>query len=193
MDSSPPLTDSDEALVARAQRDREAFGCLYDRYVEQVYRFIYRRVKDHTSAEEITARVFFRALEQLPRFEWRGVPFGGWLMRIAANLIHDHHDQGLRHVPLPEGTEEGMGMVASDAPMDEQYAMRQTASRLWREVSTLPMAEQQVLVQRFARDLSIRDIASAMGRTEGAVKQLLFRGVKRLRQRIQHKGFADEL
>jgi DNA-directed RNA polymerase specialized sigma24 family protein len=55
------------------------------------------------------------------------------------------------------------------------------------------MAEQQVLVQRFARDLSIRDIASAMGRTEGAVKQLLFRGVKRLRQRIQHKGFADEL
>jgi RNA polymerase sigma-70 factor, ECF subfamily len=65
-------------------------------------------------------------------------------------------------------------------------------ARLWQVVSTLPVAEQQVLVYRFAREMSVREIATAMGRTEGAVKQLLFRAVKRLRQRLQHIGFADE-
>jgi RNA polymerase sigma-70 factor, ECF subfamily len=192
MDSTIPLPESDEALVARAKRDRDAFGCLYDRYVEQVYQFIYRRVKDHTIAEDITARVFFRALEQLPRFEWRGIPFGGWLMRIAANLIHDHTGDAQRHVSLREWTENGTDMAAFDPPMEEQYAVRQAASVLWQVVSTLPMAEHQVVVYRFARDMSVREIATAMGRTEGAVKQLLFRAVKRLRQRLQHRGLTDE-
>jgi RNA polymerase sigma-70 factor, ECF subfamily len=192
MGSTIPLTESDEALVARAKRDRDAFGCLYDRYVEQVYQFIYRRVKDHTLAEDITARVFFRALEQLPRFEWRGIPFGGWLVRIAANLIHDHNGDAQRHVSLREWTEDGTDMAASDPPMEEQYAVRQAASVLWQAVSTLPMAEHQVVVYRFARDMSVREIATTMGRTEGAVKQLLFRAVKRLRQRLQHRGFTDE-
>ena len=192
MDSTIPLTESDEALVARAKRDRDAFGCLYDRYVEQVYQFIYRRVKDHTIAEDITARVFFRALEQLPRFEWRGIPFGGWLMRIAANLIHDHNGDAQRHVSLREWAEDAMDMAASDPPMEEQYAIRQAASVLWQAVATLPMAEQQVLVYRFARDMSMREIATTLERTEGAVKQLLFRAVKRLRQRLQQIGFVDE-
>jgi RNA polymerase sigma-70 factor, ECF subfamily len=187
-----PHTDSDEALVARAKRDRDAFGCLYDRYVEQVYQFTYRRVKNHMVAEDITARVFFRALEQLPRFEWRGIPFGGWLMRIAANLIHDHNGQAQRHVSLHDWAEDGTDVAAPDPPMEEQFAARQSGNVLWQTVSTLPMAEQQVLVYRFTRDMSVRDIATTMGRTEGAVKQLLFRAVKRLRQRLQRIGFTDE-
>jgi RNA polymerase sigma-70 factor (ECF subfamily) len=192
MDSLTPLTDSDEALIARAKHDREAFGCLYDRYIEEVYQFTYRRVKDHTIAEDITARVFFRALEQLPRFEWRGIPFGGWLMRIAANLIHDHHGDAQRHVSLHEFGEDGMEMAASDPSVEQQYATRQAADVLWQTVAALPMAEQQVLVYRFSRDMSIREIASTLGRTDGAVTQLLFRAVKRLRQRLQQIGFVDE-
>jgi RNA polymerase sigma-70 factor (ECF subfamily) len=192
MEPIPSHTDSDEALVARAKRDREAFGCLYDRYVDQVYQFTYRRVKDHTIAEDITARVFFRALEQLPRFEWRGIPFGGWLMRIAANLIHDHNGHAQRHVSLQDWAEDRAAMAGSDPHMEEQYAARQAGSMLWQTVSTLPMVEHQVLVYRFARDMSVREVATAMGRTEGAVKQLLFRAVKRLRQRLQQIGFADE-
>jgi RNA polymerase sigma-70 factor (ECF subfamily) len=192
MDSITPHTDSDEALVARAKRDRQAFGCLYDRYVDQVYQFTYRRVKNHTIAEDITARVFFRALQQLPRYEWRGIPFGGWLMRIAANLIHDHHGHAQRHVSLQDWAGDGTDLASADPPMEEQCAARQAGSVLWQAVSTLPMAEQQVLVYRFARDMSARDIATSMGRTEGAVKQLLFRAVKRLRQRLQKIGFTDE-
>jgi RNA polymerase sigma-70 factor, ECF subfamily len=192
MDALTPLTDSDEALIVRAKHDREAFGCLYDRYIEQVYQFTYRRVKDHTIAEDITARVFFRALAQLPRFEWRGIPFGGWLTRIAANLIHDHHSDAQRHVSLREWAEDGLDMAASEPSVEEQYATRQAASVLWQTVAALPMAEQQVLVYRFSRDMSIREIATTLGRTEGAVKQLLFRAVKRLQQRLQQRGFVDE-
>jgi RNA polymerase sigma-70 factor (ECF subfamily) len=192
MDSITPLMDSDEALVARAKHDREAFGCLYDRYVEQVYRFTYRRVKNHTIAEDITARVFYRALEQLPRFEWRGIPFGGWLIRIAANLIHDHNGHTQRHISLRDWAEEGTNRAGSDPSMEEQYAAREAASVLWQAVSTLPIVEQQVLVYRFAREMRVHEIAITMGRTEGAVKQLLFRAVKRLRQRLQHIGFTNE-
>ena len=85
-----------------------------------------------------------------------------------------------------------MDMAASDPPVEEQYAARQTSSALWQTVSGLPMAEQQVLVYRFARDMNMREIATTLGRTEGAVKQLLFRAVKRLRQRLQQIGFVDE-
>jgi RNA polymerase sigma-70 factor, ECF subfamily len=192
MDSHRPLVESDEALVARAKCDRHAFGDLYDRYVAQVYRFTYRRVKNHTTAEDITARVFHRALEQMPRFEWRGIPFGAWLMRIAANLIHDHDGHVQRLIPLQDWAEDGAEAVASDPPVEEQYAARQAGKVLWQAVSTLPVVQQQVLVYRFVRDMSVRDIADAMGRTEGAVKQLLFRAVRRLRQRLQHIGFDHE-
>jgi RNA polymerase sigma-70 factor, ECF subfamily len=192
MNSPTPPTDSDEALVARAKRNREAFGDLYDRYVDQVYRFVYRRLKDHTAAEEITARVFFRALERLPRFEWRGIPFGGWLMRIAANLIHDHHDDAQRHVSLPVAAADEMEMATSEPGTEEQSAAHQTASVLWQTVSTLPITEQQVVVYRFAREMSVREIATAIGRTEGAVKQILFRAMKRLRQHLEQRGFHDE-
>ena len=83
-------------------------------------------------------------------------------------------------------------MAGSAPSMEEQYAARQAASVLWQAVSALPIVEQQVLIYRFAREMRIREIATTLGRTEGAVKQLLFRAVKRLRQRLQHIGFAYE-
>lgn len=192
MERKPLQVDSEEALIARAKREREAFGDLYDRYVAQVYQFTYRRVKNHAAAEEITAKVFHRALEQLGRFEWRGLPFGAWLMRIATNLIHDHNGHAQRQVPFAEwaeGETDGFGSMTS---AEDEYAARQTADVLWQTVASLPLAHQQVVVLRFARDMSIHDIALALGRSEGAVKQLLFRAVKGLRQRLQHLGFDHE-
>jgi RNA polymerase sigma-70 factor (ECF subfamily) len=192
MDRDQRHAESDEALVARAKHEREAFGDLYDRYVAQVYRFAYRRVKDHAAAEEITAKVFQRALEQLGRFEWRGLPFGAWLMRIAANLIHDHNGDAQRQVQLADWDEDGAGLIGSDLSAEERYTAKQTADVLWGAVATLPLAQQEVLLLRFARDMSLRQIAAAMGRTEGAVKQLLFRAVQRLRQRLEHSGLNHE-
>lgn len=192
MNSNDPPVDSEEALVARAKSDAEAFGCLYDRYVEQVYRFVYGRVKDHGLAEEITAHVFQRALEQMPRFEWRGIPFGAWLMRIAINLVHDQREQAQRQVPLQGWIDDETTLAGATWHVEEQYAAQQVSDALWQAVTTLPVLQQQVVVYRFVRDMSVRDIAGAIGRTEGAVKQLLFRAMQRLRQRLRHRGFDDE-
>ncbi len=192
MEPNSSTFESDETLVARAQRDPEEFGPLYDRYVDHVYRFAYRRVKDHAAAEEITAQVFHRAFEHLGRFEWRGLPFGAWLMRIAANLVHDHHGQVQGHISLTEWTETGVDVAGYDPSVEDEYAARQTADVLWQAVATLPVAQQQVLVLRFAREMSVHEIARTMRRTEGAVKQLLFRAMKQLRQRLQQGGFGNE-
>jgi RNA polymerase sigma-70 factor, ECF subfamily len=192
MDSTRPNAESDEELVARAKRDLEAFGCLYDRYVDRVYQFAYRRVKNHATAEEITARVFHRALEQLAQFEWRGIPFGAWLVRITANLIHDHNGQAQRHISLQNWVENRVGVSGDDASVEEYYAARQAFDAVWQAAATLPLMQQQVLVLRFVREMNLQEIAAAMGRTEGAVKQLLFRAIKRLRQRLQHTGFDYE-
>jgi RNA polymerase sigma-70 factor (ECF subfamily) len=189
MDSTCPHVASDEELVARAKQEIEAFGCLYDRYVDQVYQFAYRRVKNHATAEEITARVFHRAVEQLAQFSWRGIPFGAWLVRIAANLIHDHHGQAQRHVSLQQRFADSVAVSGEEASVEAQYAARQASDAVWQAAATLPLPQQQVLVLRFAREMSIQEIAAAMGRTDGAVKQLLFRAIKRLRQRLQHTGF----
>ncbi len=75
------------ALIAAAQNDPSAFGPLYERYVNQIYRYAYRRVGNHAEAEDVTSQTFQQALAALPGYEWRGVPFGAWLYRIAGNVI----------------------------------------------------------------------------------------------------------
>ena len=104
-----------------------------------------------------------------------------------------HHEGRLTdQIPLHEWSEGGEDAVDSAPGAEEHYAARQAAGTLWQEVAALPIVQQQVLVYRFVRDMSIREIADTMGRTEGAVKQLLFRAVKRLRQRLLHIGFDHE-
>jgi RNA polymerase sigma-70 factor (ECF subfamily) len=132
--------------------------------------------------------VFHRALEQLAQFEWRGVPFGGWLVRIAANLIHDHKGHTRRHVTLEHVPEHHLG-TSRDTSVEERYAAHQASDVVWQAVANLPLMQQEVLVRRFVWELSIQEIAVAMGRTEGAVKQLQFRAIKRLRQQLQQIGF----
>jgi RNA polymerase sigma-70 factor (ECF subfamily) len=94
--------DSDERLaIEAAQRDPSCFAALYERNFERVYAYVARRVGDRSTAEDLTADVFHQALAHLPRFEWRGVPFVAWLLRIAANAIVDHAQRAARERTLP--------------------------------------------------------------------------------------------
>ena len=95
----------ESALVARAKKDSQAFGELYERYVDRVYSYVYSRVQNVEDAEDLTARIFYRALDRLDGYEDRGLPFGAWLFRIAHNLVANwHRDQGRRtFVPLSMG------------------------------------------------------------------------------------------
>lgn len=160
-----------------AQKDPSRFGELYEMHFERVYAFVAKRVQNRDAAEDITSDVFHRALASLPRFDWRGIPFAVWLLRIASNLIVDRWKQVGREVldDVPEP-------VVEVCPEDVQHR-----ARLFRMVELLPEDQRRVVVMRFAEEKSIREIAQELGRTEGAVKQLQFRGLRNLRARLGGK------
>lgn len=172
-------TDSTERLlIEAAQKDPSRFGDLYDDYFDRVYAYIAARVRNRAEAEDLTSEVFQQALAGLQRFEWRGAPFGAWLFRIAANAMID------RSKRIAREQEKAAANPASEvfAPhLDEEIDRKARLSRL---VQSLPVDQERVITMRFAEDKSIREIARELGRSEGAIKQLQFRGLRTLRSRL---------
>ena len=163
--------EDEQGRIEAAKADPSRFAELYDEHFDRVYSYVLRRVADRSDAQDITADVFQNALANLGRFEWRGAPFAAWLYRIAANAIADHFHRKSRL--LPEAPPE------STAHDDiERRAM------LFRSVDRLPADQRRVIVMRFGEEKSIREIAEEMGRSEGAVKQLQWRGLQTLRTQM---------
>jgi RNA polymerase sigma-70 factor (ECF subfamily) len=170
------LKETDERLlIEAAQRDPRRFSELYEGNFERVFAFVMRRVRDRDIAEDITAEVFHQALAKLPQFEWRGVPFSAWLMRIAANAITDRWQKTNRETELPPEELEDAGAEGEI----ERRAM------LFQLVDGLPEDQRLVVVKRFVEQRTIREIATELGRSEGAVKQLQFRALQNLRERMK--------
>jgi RNA polymerase sigma-70 factor, ECF subfamily len=165
---------SERRLIEAAQQDPSRFAALYEIHFERVYAYVSRRVGNRDAAEDVTSEVFHHALANLPRFEWRGAPFGAWLMRIASNAIADRWRRGAR-----EQSDEFARDPASAEPSPEEIEIR---AQLFRLVQQLPIEQRKVVQMRFAEEKSIREIAQLLGRTEGAVKQLQFRGIQTLRE-----------
>jgi RNA polymerase sigma-70 factor, ECF subfamily len=166
----------DRLLVEAAQKDPARFGDLYELHFELVYAFVTRRVANRDAAEDLTSEVFHKALANLQRFEWRGVPFGAWLLKIAANAIADQAKRSERELSFGDPPE------ISATPRMEQA---QDLARLFRLVNELPEDQRKVIVMRFAEEKSIREAAEHLGKSEGAIKQLQFRGLENLRVRLE--------
>jgi RNA polymerase sigma-70 factor (ECF subfamily) len=183
-----PADDTDlvqeAALVARAQTDPDAFAALYDRYVEPVYRYCYRRLESHPDAEDVTAQTFHRALRRLDQFEWRGTPFGAWLFRIAHNLIVDRRRAGAAPLSLDTLTADGFDPTAAAASPDSVLLLREQADTAWAAVAGLPPMQRRAVTLRFGRDLSHAEVGIIIGRSETATKQLIYRAMKHLRERL---------
>lgn len=160
-------------LVEAAQKDPAKFGDLYEIHFERVYAFIARRVGDRATAEDLTSDVFHRALANLRKYEWRGLPFAAWLIRIASNAVADQSKRATREVAGSDDPQETG--VEPDLEAIEHRA------RLFHLVGRLPKDQRHVIVQRFVEQRSIREIAHELGRSEGAVKQLQFRALESLR------------
>lgn len=171
---TPERTD-ERLLVEAAQKNRGRFGDLYELHFEQVYAFIARRVRHRETAEDLTADVFHKALANLDHFEWRGVPFAAWLLRIAANVTADRMKRDQLEVITDDPPE------MSSKPRLEQV---EDVARLFRLVSELANHQQQVIALRFAEEKSIREIAEKLGRSVGAVKQLQLRALQNLRKKF---------
>jgi RNA polymerase sigma-70 factor (ECF subfamily) len=178
-----PEQAEERLLVEAAQKDPARFAELYEINCERVYAFVARRVGDRDAAEDLTSEVFHKALANLRRFEWRGAPFAAWLLRIAANAIADRAQRAGRELAVDDPPEVGV-----DATADVGLEGVEHRARLFRLVDRLPADQQRVVVMRFAEEKSIREIAEALGRTEGAVKQLQFRGLENLRAQLAVKS-----
>jgi RNA polymerase sigma-70 factor (ECF subfamily) len=160
-------------LVEAAQADPARFADLYERNFHRVYAYIVRRVANRQSAEDLTSEVFREALTGLHKFEWRGVPFSAWLLRIASRAVADHWKKNGRQPGEPAESE------AIDLPQIERSAM------LFQLVDRLPEAQFRVIHMRFVEQKSIREIAREMDRSEGAVKQLQLRALESLRAQME--------
>jgi RNA polymerase sigma-70 factor, ECF subfamily len=167
--------DEERRLVEAAQGDPGRFAPLYERHFDRVYAFVVRRVSDRVEAEDLTAEVFQQALAGIGGFEWRGVPFAAWLYRIAANAVADHHRRRSRDARA----------ALVDPPGEiPAYDEDEHRGRLFRLVRSLPPDQRRVVEMRFGEERSLKEIAAALGKSEGAVKQLQFRAIRTLRARM---------
>ena len=175
---SDPSRDEERQLVESAKRDPRQFGALYDRHFQQIYRFVYSRVREQTAAEDVTSEVFMKALKAMPRYQDTGRPFAAWLYQIAVNAIADRY----RTLRPSQSLDDFHDLSIAGPALEEQAAQRDEVRRIWALVEDLPHQQRTALVLKFQEDMKIEDIAFAMGKTPGAVKLLIHRGVSRLRE-----------
>ena len=170
-----------ERLVGQARAgDAWAFGLLFDHYHLSVYRYIASRVHRPSDAEDLTQLVFVKALEALPRYEARGIPFGGWLFRLARNTVIDHVRTRHEHADL----DAARGQIGGDAGPDEVTVARQQLDEVAEALAELTDDQREALALRFFAGLSAREAAVVMGRQEGTIRGLQFRAIATLRRRL---------
>jgi len=170
-----------DRLVLEAKGgDPQAFGRLFDEYHEPVFRFIANRVNRPSDAEDLTQLVFVKALEALPRYEQRGVPFGGWLFRLARNTIIDHARTRHDHAELDAAADR----ATDEAGPEAATLLRQDLDAVARALAGLTDEQREAIELRFFAGLSAREAAEAMGKQEGTVRGLQFRAIASLRRSL---------
>lgn len=184
-------TLEENELVELAKSDKQAFGELYQRYVKRIYNYIYYRTGNHHDSEDLTARVFMRAMAHIADYDNRGVPFSAWLYRIAHNLVANWHRDNNRHkiIPLDD-------FMVSKSPGENPEAMAEhieESEQLLASIRRLPDDRQQLLFFKFVEHLSNADIGQLMNRTEGAIKSLYFRTLTALHEDLSSRGLGDRL
>ena len=172
-------------LVDFAQRgDREALEALYLMHFDRIYSYLHLSVGNRHDAEDLTTQTFLKMLESIGRFRWQSAPFSAWLFRIAHNLAMDHFRAARRwqpeeEVPEPPGSEE---LSAEDEAM--QSIGRQSMLEL---IEKLSPEQQQVLTLKFVFNFPNAEVATILGKTEGAIKSLQHRALASLQKQIAQK------
>lgn len=184
------IKDDEQVLAQAIQGDSEAFGILYERYVERIYNYIYYRTGNPYDAEDLTERVFTRALRHIGKYHNRGLPLSAWLYRIAHNLVANWHrdNSRRREIPLDEG-------IAASHPSEhpeQELVHSEEKEHLLKVIRTLPVERQQLLILKFVEHLSNAEIGLVMGRTEGAIKSLYHRTLLSIRDELVVSPVAQQ-
>jgi RNA polymerase sigma-70 factor (ECF subfamily) len=186
-DSDVPDEPAVVALVDRAvaTRDQAAFGALYDRFLDRVYRYLYYRTGSQAEAEDLTEQVFLKAWEAIDRFRWQGRPFLAWLYRLAHN-VHIDHVRRRRHTISLNDEERPIELASETATA--ALAQRLDAELLARAVRKLTPEQQQVIILKFMDGFENAQIAQIMDKREGAIRALQLRALLSLRRILEEQG-----
>jgi RNA polymerase sigma-70 factor (ECF subfamily) len=177
--------DADRPAVEAARHDPLRFEALYRKYVGQVYSFAVYELRDHHAAEDLTEQVFLRALTALPRFQERGEGDGStfrvWLFQVARNLASNERRRRRRH---PQAVLDAAATVAAPDDPARLIVERDVADSAWRAIQALPEDRRRALVLRFVHEMTTTEIAGVLGRSEGAVRVLIHRGLRSVAERL---------
>ena len=170
-----------ERLVRSAQAgEASAFGRLFDHYHLPIYRYVASRVRRPSDAEDLTQAIFVKALEAMPRYEARGIPFGGWLFRLARNAVIDFVRTSHEHADLAQSADR----AGTDAGPEELAVIRQEIEAVGTAMAALTDDQRDAIALRFLAGLSAREAAEAMGKQEGTVRGLQFRAIAAMRRQL---------
>ncbi|MCL4870370.1 MAG: sigma-70 family RNA polymerase sigma factor [Anaerolineae bacterium] len=167
----------EERLVEQAKEDPEAFGRLYDRYIDQIHTYIFRQINDDALAQDITAAAFEKALRNLHRYHWQGVSFAAWLYRIARNEMIQRLRRERFLAPL-------RGWMLSSLNVEKTTEIREQQNHVQQAIKKLPSRDREVIILRFYEELSSAEVAEVLGCSTANVYVRLHRALTRLRQEL---------
>jgi RNA polymerase sigma-70 factor, ECF subfamily len=173
---------SEESLVQQAiAGDPDAFARLYDAYADRIYRFIWLRVSDSQTAEDLTAQVFLKAWQHLGRYRRRKLSFSGWLYQVARNTVLDYYRTNKPVESLEEAT---MDQPDPHANIPDQIERQFSAEWLWSKLCLLTEEQREVLLLKFVDGLTTGEVAAVMGKQPGAIRALQMRGLQTITQLV---------
>jgi RNA polymerase sigma-70 factor (ECF subfamily) len=164
--------------IRRAQKDPESFGPLYKKYHEQIFRYVYQRMDDEETAFDVTSQVFLKALNNLHRYEYRGVPFSSWLYRIAkSELYQSFRDKKAQRTVNIDSFQ--LFELIEEFVDDEKEENRK---KLFKSLKLMKEKDMQLLEMRFFEKRSFREIGEILEITENNAKVKTFRAIEKLKQ-----------
>jgi RNA polymerase sigma-70 factor (ECF subfamily) len=184
-------TIDEDQLIQQAKTDPDAFGQLYELHVEKIYNYIYYRIGNREDAEDLTARVFYRALNHIPHYKNKGVPFAAWLYRIAHNLVANwYRDQKRR----PTVALDSLNLQGNSRENPHRVAeLTNEHEILLAAIQKLPPQRQELLTFKYVERMSNAEIGKMMGRSEGAIKSLYHRTLVALKELLaEHENLVVE-
>lgn len=173
------MIDGEDDIVKSAiEGESSAFGLLYKHYQPKIYRFVYLKVGRREEAEDLTHHVFLKAWQNIENFKPRGFPFGSWLYRMARNQVIDFYRTKKEETSIDDLDPD---FLKKDSETEFSFDLDLEIKAVREAILTLKPEHQDVLIMRFMEDLSVKEVAEAMNRTEGAVKVLQYRAMEKLR------------
>ena len=180
--------EKERVIIERSRKDPRAFGELYERYFDRIYNYLYRQTDDEELAGDLCSQTFINALNSLPRFEFRGVPFSAWLYKIASNEVNKHYrkNKGKKVFSIEEVRIKEL-MESSEVDWDEELIQQ-----LLNFMKDLPTDMLMVLELRFFEDKDFKEIAFILDITESGAKMRTYRALDKLRRNFNIKVRYDE-